>query len=160
MECRVWCSITRAACQLRIALPPVRPCKAFPLASPLHLASSSTRPARAFTSSTRLHIEDRPVASYSQPAETLSHNITEEEKADYDKAVAEDKGKQVRTPWMREGSDTPPVARQRSAGAMTKGMPLSSAWNTLQTTLGGHINWHQDARRSLKHTVGTDGRKS
>ncbi|EON66860.1 hypothetical protein W97_06262 [Coniosporium apollinis CBS 100218] len=135
MECRVWCSITRAACQLRIALPPVRPCKAFPLASPLHLASSSTRSARAFTSSTRLHIEDRPVASYSQPAETLSHNITEEEKADYDKAVAEDKGKQVRTPWMREGSDTPPVARQRSAGAMTKGKLLTTPSRMLKLIL-------------------------
>ena len=37
-----------------------------------------------------------------------------------DQAVQE-KVKQVRTPWHREGSDVPPVGRQRSAGAMTKG---------------------------------------
>ncbi|KAJ9635081.1 hypothetical protein H2199_008567 [Coniosporium tulheliwenetii] len=93
------------------------------------------------TPSTRFHIiyplriEDRPVASYSQPAETLSHNVTEEEKADYDKAVAEDKGKQIRTPWMREGSDTPPVARQRSAGAMTKGKLLTTPSRMLKLIL-------------------------
>jgi hypothetical protein len=40
--------------------------------------------------------------------------------------VAEDKGKQIRTPWMREGADEPPVARQRSAGAMTKGKLLTT----------------------------------
>ena len=33
--------------------------------------------------------------------------------------------KQARTPWHREGSDTPPVARQHSAGAMTQGQILS-----------------------------------
>ena len=36
-------------------------------------------------------------------------------------AIGQDKEKQTRAPWHREGSDIPPVARQRSAGAMTKG---------------------------------------
>ena len=34
------------------------------------------------------------------------------------------KEKQVRKPWHREGTDQPPVARPRSAGAMTKGSPF------------------------------------
>ncbi|KAL2040807.1 hypothetical protein N7G274_006265 [Stereocaulon virgatum] len=34
--------------------------------------------------------------------------------------------KQARTPWHREGSDAPPIARQRSAGAMTKGKLLTT----------------------------------
>ena len=29
--------------------------------------------------------------------------------------------KKIKTPWHREGSDTPPVARGSSAGTMTKG---------------------------------------
>ena len=35
--------------------------------------------------------------------------------------VSDEKELQNKTPWHREGSDLPPVARQRSAGAMTKG---------------------------------------
>lgn len=56
------------------------------------------------------------------PAVEVSQNITDEEKKDFDRAIAENKEKQIRTPWHREGSDVPPVARQRSASAMTKGM--------------------------------------
>jgi hypothetical protein len=64
--------------------------------------------------------------SNARPASELNNNITQEEKDHFAKKLQEDKGKQIRTPWHREGSDTPPVARQRSAGAMTKGtsMPL------------------------------------
>jgi len=66
--------------------------------------------------------------SNARPAVELDHNVTQEEKDDFAKRLAEDKGKQIKTPWHREGSDTPPVARQRSAGAMTKGMdaPIKS----------------------------------
>lgn len=38
-----------------------------------------------------------------------------------DKAIGAEKQKQNKAPWHREGSDMPPVARQRSAGAMIKG---------------------------------------
>tara|TARA_R110002060_G_scaffold18542_8_gene25471 strand:+ start:1731 stop:1964 length:234 start_codon:yes stop_codon:yes gene_type:complete len=41
-----------------------------------------------------------------------------------DDAIGEAKELQARTPWHREGSDQPPVKRNRSAGAMTKGMSL------------------------------------
>ncbi|OAK96322.1 hypothetical protein IQ06DRAFT_229984 [Phaeosphaeriaceae sp. SRC1lsM3a] len=58
--------------------------------------------------------------SNARPASQLNNDITQEEKDHFAKLLAEDKGKQIRTPWHREGSDQPPVARQRSAGAMTK----------------------------------------
>jgi hypothetical protein len=64
--------------------------------------------------------------SNARPASELNDNITQEEKDHFAKRLAEDKGKQIRTPWHREGSDQPPVARQRSAGAMTKGRALQS----------------------------------
>ena len=38
-----------------------------------------------------------------------------------EKAIGVEKEKQNKAPWHREGSDLPPVARQRSAGAMVKG---------------------------------------
>ena len=43
-------------------------------------------------------------------------------KSSLDDAVAEETEKQTKAPWHREGSDIPPVARQRSAGAMVKGI--------------------------------------
>jgi hypothetical protein len=69
--------------------------------------------------------------SNARPASELNDNITQEEKDHFAKKLEEDKGKQIRTPWHREGSDTPPVARQRSAGAMTKGTSWPS--RTLST---------------------------
>jgi hypothetical protein len=63
--------------------------------------------------------------SNARPASELNNNITQEEKDDFARKLQEDKGKQIRTPWHREGSDLPPVARQRSAGAMTKGKVLA-----------------------------------
>jgi hypothetical protein len=69
-----------------------------------------------------LKVDVKSEATYGQPAEDLHQKVTKEEISHYDKVVAEDKGKQIRTPWHREGSDTPPVSRQRSAGAMTKGV--------------------------------------
>lgn len=38
-----------------------------------------------------------------------------------DNAILQEKEKKTRAPWHREGSSVPPVARRRSAGAMTKG---------------------------------------
>ena len=62
--------------------------------------------------------------SNARPAADLNNDITQEEKDHFAKKLAEDKGRQIRTPWHREGSDVPPVARERSAGAMTKGITL------------------------------------
>jgi hypothetical protein len=69
-------------------------------------------------------------SSNARPAIELDHNVTQEETDDYERKLSEQKNKQIRTPWQREGSDVPPVARQRSAGAMTKGsLPLGSSLN-------------------------------
>ncbi|KAF2707004.1 hypothetical protein K504DRAFT_458468 [Pleomassaria siparia CBS 279.74] len=73
--------------------------------------------------------------SNARPAVELDHNITQEEKDDFAKRLAEDKGKQILTPWHREGSNTPPVARQRSAGAMTKGKLLTTPSRMLKLVL-------------------------
>jgi hypothetical protein len=82
---------------------------------------------RSFTITARLNVKlpSKDTGSYensnARPASELNNNITQEEKDDFARKLQEDKGKQIRTPWHREGSDVPPVARQRSAGAMTKG---------------------------------------
>ena len=87
---------------------------------------------RSFAGTTRLNIklprkeEGNYENSNARPASELNNNITQEEKDDFARKLQEDKGKQIRTPWHREGSDIPPVARQRSAGAMTKGGVLAA----------------------------------
>ncbi|KAI4160482.1 MAG: hypothetical protein LQ342_005715 [Letrouitia transgressa] len=40
------------------------------------------------------------------------------EESDLDRAISQEKEKQTRAPWHREGSNVPPVARQRSAGKL------------------------------------------
>ncbi|KAI4660875.1 hypothetical protein J4E81_005649 [Alternaria sp. BMP 2799] len=73
--------------------------------------------------------------SNARPAADLNENITQEEKDHFAKKLKEDRGKQIRTPWHREGSDLPPVARQRSAGAMTKGKLLTTPSRMLKIIL-------------------------
>jgi hypothetical protein len=73
--------------------------------------------------------------SNARPASELNNKITQEEKDDFAKKLQEDKSKQIRTPWHREGSDKPPVARQRSAGAMTKGKLLTTPSRMLKIVL-------------------------
>ncbi|KAI4243103.1 MAG: hypothetical protein L6R40_003653 [Gallowayella cf. fulva] len=75
-----------------------------------------------FSQSARVHVEGRFTgASKEVPQE--GDNAPE---TDIDEAIAQEKEKQTRAPWHREGSNTPPVARQRSAGAMTKGKLLTT----------------------------------
>jgi hypothetical protein len=59
--------------------------------------------------------------SHEQTARDLNQQGVDEALSDFDNAVEEEKDKQTRAPWHRQGADTPPVRRQRSAGAMTKG---------------------------------------
>ena len=66
-------------------------------------------------------------SSYAQPAHKLSQDVSHEEKSHYDAVIEHSKEQQVRSPWTRAGSDLPPVARQRSAGAMVKGQPARSS---------------------------------
>ncbi|CAO2655776.1 Nn.00g045790.m01.CDS01 [Neocucurbitaria sp. VM-36] len=94
---------------------------------------------RCFTITSHLRLEGPKFNDYNnsnaRPASELNENITQEEKDHFAKKLDEDKGKQIRTPWHREGSDTPPVARQRSAGAMTKGKLLTTPSRMLKIIL-------------------------
>jgi hypothetical protein len=68
--------------------------------------------------------------SYEQKAKDLNQQGVDEALSEFDTAVAEDKEKQHRAPWHRQGVEEPPVRRQRSAGAMTKGTLLTAGAKT------------------------------
>lgn len=76
-----------------------------------------------------------PDSSYSRPAAEVSQNVTSEEKDHFDRVEENSKDLQTRSPWMREGSDVPPVHRHRSAGAMTKGKLLTTPSRMLKLIL-------------------------
>lgn len=63
-------------------------------------------------------------ASYEEKAKALNQEGIDQQLNDYDSKISQEKEKQKRAPWHREGSEEPPVRRQRSAGAMTKGKHL------------------------------------
>ncbi|KAL1591746.1 hypothetical protein SLS60_011745 [Paraconiothyrium brasiliense] len=95
---------------------------------------------RNLASSARLKLDEKTQYDYSspnaRPAIELDHHVTKEEQEDYDEKIAREvKERQIRSPWNREGSDVPPVARQRSAGAMTKGKLLTTPSRMLKLIL-------------------------
>lgn len=59
--------------------------------------------------------------NHTENAKNLNQQGLEDEESQLDDTLAHEKERQSRAPWHREGSDLPPVARQRSAGAMVKG---------------------------------------
>ena len=59
--------------------------------------------------------------SHEQTARDLNQQGVDEALSEFDSAVVEDSEKQRRAPWHRQGVEEPPVRKQRSAGAMTKG---------------------------------------
>lgn len=67
------------------------------------------------------HIRSYADVSYAQAAKDLNQKGLDHQESQFNDAIAQEKEKQTRTPWHREGSQVPPVKRQRSAGAMTKG---------------------------------------
>lgn len=81
--------------------------------------------------------KQNPAASYNQPASTVSQNVTLPEQQHFERVERESglKAKQLSSPWTREGSDVPPVARNRSAGAMTKGKLLTTPSRMLKFIL-------------------------
>ncbi|KAF2178375.1 hypothetical protein K469DRAFT_599714 [Zopfia rhizophila CBS 207.26] len=125
------------ACQRAFptALRPV-PSSGFRLRQRAKLNPSSLR---SLTTTPCLRIGEPKPSEYdnsnARPAEKLDHNVTQEEKDEYERKLVEDKEKQIRTPWHREGSDQPPVARQRSVGAMTKGKLLTTPSRMLKLIL-------------------------
>ncbi|KAF1950907.1 hypothetical protein CC80DRAFT_481916 [Byssothecium circinans] len=114
-----------------------------PITSPVfrlhqHNPRPTTIPYRSFAYSNILRRAQPKDDSYdnsnARPAVDLNQEITQEEKDEYERQL-QDKTRQMRAPWNREGSDVPPVARQRSAGAMTKGKLLTTPSRMLKLIL-------------------------
>ncbi|KAL2441870.1 hypothetical protein ABEF95_016763 [Exophiala dermatitidis] len=70
-----------------------------------------------------------------QKARDLNQQGIDEALSEFDNAVAQEHEKQERTPWHRQGAEEPPVRRQRSAGAMTKGKLLTTPSRLLKLVL-------------------------
>lgn len=87
---------------------------------------------RPLTSAALRRVPARPEALQSSKTDS---KVTEEEATEFEKALAQDKDKQIRRPWHRDGSDQPPVSRGRSAGAMTKGKLLTTPSRLLKLVL-------------------------
>ncbi|KAE9976237.1 hypothetical protein EG328_002716 [Venturia inaequalis] len=115
--------------------------------SRLFAPQSSTR---LFGVTPRRKIDTTSDATYSKPAGDLHQDISKEEISHYDKRVAEDTSKQIRTPWMREGSDRPPVTTQRSAGAMTKGKLLTTPSRMLKLIVPLTTRDHNQDRKDVQ----------
>ncbi|KAH7083183.1 hypothetical protein BKA63DRAFT_561368 [Paraphoma chrysanthemicola] len=130
LACASTCSRTLYTTQVPRRVPGIRP-HDLSWSTPLQL--------RTFAIGARLRAAaprgDQYENSNARPAAELNDDITQEEKDHFAKKLQEDKGKQIRTPWHREGSDVPPVARQRSAGAMTKGKLLTTPSRMLKIIL-------------------------
>jgi hypothetical protein len=76
-----------------------------------------------------------PDSHYSQPAAEVSHDVTQAEKDHFSRVERESKELQTRSPWTREGSDVPPVARSPDARPMTKGKLLTTPSRMLKLIL-------------------------
>ncbi|MCJ1235584.1 hypothetical protein MMC14_003555 [Varicellaria rhodocarpa] len=74
-------------------------------------------------------------SKYTKVAKELNQKGLDEQESRPDDAVSQQKEKQLRTPWHREGSSVPPVAQPRSAGAMTKGKLLTTPARLLKLIL-------------------------
>lgn len=73
--------------------------------------------------------------TYAQKAKDLNQKGIDAQMTDYDTAVPDETEKQTRAPWHREGADTPPVERKRSASKMSKGKLLTTPSRLLKLVL-------------------------
>lgn len=79
---------------------------------------------RAFAASITISAENKHIEATS----SADSGGLEAQGSKLDDAIAQEKEKQTRAPWHREGSNIPPVRRHRSAGAMTKGKRFSISY--------------------------------
>lgn len=96
---------------------------------------------------TTLNRTPRRYSSGEQTAKELNQQGVDEALSEFDTAVTEEKEKVTRAPWHRQGVDVPPVRRQRSAGAMTKGKLLAF--------LEGVIAYQGECRETTYNSVKT-----
>ncbi|KAH0845607.1 hypothetical protein AYO21_05532 [Fonsecaea monophora] len=87
--------------------------------------------------------------SHEQKAKDLNQQGVDDALAEFDNALANDGEKQQRTPWHRQGAEEPPVRRQRSAGAMTKGKLLTTPSRLLKLVLPLTTSDHNDDRKNI-----------
>lgn len=120
----------RALCFLRPVRTSTNPTAFCPNTKARLFRAPFSSPYRTLRLSTALSTEGKN----RDAADDSAKKTSDSKQFDLEDAVAQEKEKQTRTPWHREGSNLPPVARQRSAGAMTKGMSfrLSSLGSTNQ----------------------------
>ena len=71
---------------------------------------------RRFSTAASVWVQDRAA-----PSGDSNSRQRDAQDAVAEDALAQGKGKQIRTPWHRDDASLPPVARQESAGAMKKG---------------------------------------
>lgn len=92
-----------------------------------------------------------PTSSYDTPASKLNHDVTSEEKSQYDASIASHSKKaQIRTPWHRDGSDKPPVSRLRQASAMAKGKLLTTPTRLFKLILPLTTRDHNVDRKTVE----------
>jgi hypothetical protein len=98
-------------------------CRSEPLRiSTLRLTTPSSSQSRLLLSGPKtVYRQHVRFVSSAQKARDLNQQGIDDQESSLDNALSEEREKQARTPWHREGADKPPVRRQRSAGAMTKG---------------------------------------
>ncbi|CAK3880017.1 related to COQ2-para-hydroxybenzoate--polyprenyltransferase [Lecanosticta acicola] len=100
-----------------------------------HAFFSTTPRTRQPRERQRYDTASAPDSSYSKPAADVSQHVTREEKDHFARVEEQSKHLQTRSPWMHDGSDVPPVQRNRSAGAMTKGKLLTTPSRMLKLVL-------------------------
>ncbi|KAI9726492.1 MAG: hypothetical protein M1828_001314 [Chrysothrix sp. TS-e1954] len=90
------------------------------------------------------------VSASNTRSRNIDKDVTREEIDHFEATIAADKGRQIRTPWHREGSNRPPVSQPRSAGAMTKGKLLTTPNRLLKLVLPLTTRDHNADRKSVE----------
>lgn len=83
----------------------------------------------------KIYLQVRFNSRASETAKSLNQEGIDKQLHEYDAKITEEKEKQRKAPWHREGSQEPPVRRPRSAGAMTKGKLLTTPSRLLKLVL-------------------------
>ncbi|KIW89169.1 uncharacterized protein Z519_10021 [Cladophialophora bantiana CBS 173.52] len=87
--------------------------------------------------------------SHEQKAKDLNQQGVDDALSEFDSVLTDNGEKQQRTPWHRQGAEEPPVRRQRSAGAMTKGKLLTTPSRLLKLVLPLTTSDHNDDRKNI-----------
>ncbi|KAL9583205.1 MAG: hypothetical protein Q9203_005178 [Teloschistes exilis] len=99
-----------------------------------------------FSHASRVCVEGRVTGA----AKELHQKSNDAHESDLNTAIAQEKEKQTKAPWHREGSNVPPVARQRSAGAMTKGKLLTTPSRLLKLIIPLTTRDHNTDRKDVE----------